>query len=184
MSNCNWGADFPYYIYCDLDGVLADFYGAFEERFHIKYKDTPTAEKWSLIREYEKSHGTSWFYDLPPTPWAYKLVEILKEYPFSILTATGEDYLIAGTAKKLWCQRYFGIRPSHVHVVRKSELKAGFANPWSILIDDSLERSVEPFRQAGGNGYWFRGEQSLDTLYYYLKHLNKPDTITYENLHL
>jgi 5'(3')-deoxyribonucleotidase len=138
-----------YTFYIDLDGVLADFDYAVLKNFGIIRSQSTDEQVWASINSYDDAGG-EWFYDLPVIPDAAVLLNQLKPYKPHILTATGRDYEKAAEQKRRWCVERIGIPLERIHTVRKSEDKAEFATPTSILIDDNLERSVQPFRAAGG----------------------------------
>jgi len=145
-----------YKIYCDLDGVLADFIKGVreklvpdytEERYegNRKYRD----EMWAAMREYAKNGGKFW-YELDVMPDAHQLWNHIKDYNTEILTATGPTDLGASQQKVAWFPEKFG-KGTKVNVVDSSNDKAIFAAPNHILIDDK-DKSINPWIAQGGIG--------------------------------
>jgi phosphoglycolate phosphatase-like HAD superfamily hydrolase len=157
-------------IYVDLDGVLADFEGRFEQLFVKNPRILGDDETWKRINQYELN-GNSWFLDIPvmkDAPELWKFVNSLGAEVF-ILTATGHDLEKHGTDKRLWVKKHFGLKNDKVKIVNKSEAKAVYADIESVLIDDS-ERSINAWRAAGGIGILHTSaEDSIDKLKEILK---------------
>ena len=141
-------------IYFDMDGVLADFEAGF---FRVSGQDLSLlpdnvfADKETKDKVF--AHPT-FFLDLPLLPGAIEMVEYAMGFnaDVKVLTATGYSNEEAVAAQKEeWIARHF---PSidEVHTVPKSDMKAKFAWPSDILIDDRLEKSIVPYRAKGGIG--------------------------------
>ncbi len=156
-----------YEIFCDLDGVLADFKSELsnkvfkdtmdelggtgeysEERFASdpKFRD----HMWKAVALYQKKHGFVVWKDLELMPDAHELWNFIKRHNPQILTATGDAKYRALEQKREWVTKHFGsaIRINHV---KAAPLKAQFAGKNRILIDDQ-ERAIKPWVAAGGIG--------------------------------
>jgi 5'(3')-deoxyribonucleotidase len=140
-------------IYFDLDGVLADFEKGFHRMTGIDLALLgPDAFADKETKDAVFQHPT-FFLDLELMPGAKDLVNYAQGFQadIKVLTATGysnEDAVDA--QKRAWVKKHFG--DLEVHTVPKSEMKAKFAWPIDILIDDRLEKSIIPFREKGGIG--------------------------------
>ncbi len=144
-----------YIIFCDLDGVLANFVKGVkelipdytEERYNqdSKYR----SKMWSAINKYSKEGGKLWA-ELDKMPDADKLWNYIKKYNPEILTATGDPKYGAGDQKLEWFPKNFG-SGTKINLVRKSSDKAQYASPAHILIDD-MSKSINPWKTAGGIG--------------------------------
>lgn len=147
--------DIKYKIFCDLDGVLADFvkgvqglisnYDDTEYQSSAKYRK----EMWGAINKYRKEGGQLWA-ELDTMPDAYELWNYIQKYSPEILTATGNPQYGAGEQKIEWFADNFDIM-TKINLVRKSADKANFAAPNHILIDD-MTKSINPWTKAGGIG--------------------------------
>lgn len=143
-------------IYLDMDGVVADFMKS--------YKPIQTANN---VLDYSKHDftlfqktiaNTELFLNLEPMPDAQVLldgiVRFTKEYGLDVemLTSVGTEDPTLGnkvaSEKSRWLAKN-GI-PYKPNFVTKKRLKALYATPRSILIDDSWG-CLDPFHNAGGH---------------------------------
>lgn len=148
-----------YKIYCDMDGVVADFvkgvYKLIQNYDDEKYlKDSEyRSMMWKLIGEYSKTGGKLWL-ELDMMPDAMVLWDYISKYDNTeILTASGDPMYGAPEQKMEWVKRRFG--DVKTNVVRQSKMKAAFAAPNHILIDD-MSKSIDPWVAAGGIGILHR----------------------------
>lgn len=131
-------------IYCDVDGVLADF-----RRFALEYTGTT---KYTI-----KDLPEDVYYQLKPMPDAFTLWEFIKPYSPFILTALPRQRTPEKPTadKKKWLKEYFDIDPNTVYVTyadkKKYFAKDGKTKSANILIDD-LERNIHEWRMSGGIG--------------------------------
>ena len=138
-------------IYCDMDGVLADFQKFTSEHLGHKFKD-----------EYWHELPNDLFYQLPPMPDAKILWEFIgrqKPDPY-ILTAIprkgrGPISERAAQDKMKWMRKYFGVKESNIYAVMRID-KAKFAKDGrdgrpNVLIDDHI-KNITHFRAKGGIG--------------------------------
>lgn len=137
-------------VFCDLDGVLADFELQMLRVAGLERARCTEDEMWAAINKYEEDGG-EWFYDLPLTRDAETLWATLEHLTPTILTATGRNGEVHGPQKIRWVARHFG-EDVEVIVVRRSEDKAAYARPGDILIDDDFPRSITSWEAAGGIG--------------------------------
>ena len=140
-------------IYCDMDGVLADF-TSFTTKFLGK---AFTDEDWLKLPK-------DMFYQLPPMRDAKLLWEFIGRQdpaPF-ILTAVpkksperGPVSERAADDKKRWMNKHFRVNDARVYAVMRKN-KANFAKDGkdgrpNLLIDDHI-KNVDAFRKKGGIG--------------------------------
>lgn len=141
-----------YQLFVDSDGVFADFELLLFQRYNLRVMSCSDEEMWAAINHYEANHG-EWFFDLPLMPDALELWNYVKPYTPQILTATGRAYETAAPQKVRWYgETPFHLPPERVITVRKSEMKAAYAHPNAILIDDNFTRSITSWTNAGGIG--------------------------------
>jgi hypothetical protein len=140
-------------IYCDMDGVLADFVS-----FTMKFLGKPFTDKdWLKLPK-------DMFYQLSPMKDAKLLWEFIGRQnpaPF-ILTAVPKKSDTRGAIaeraaedKKLWMRKHFGVKDARVFAVLRKN-KANFAKDGrdgrpNLLIDDHIQ-NVDAFRKKGGIG--------------------------------
>lgn len=156
-----------YTIFCDLDGVLADFksemsnkvfkdtkdeLGGDGEYSDVRFASDPKfrSHMWKAVSLYQKKHGPVVWRDLELLPDAHELWNFLKKHNAQILTATGDDKYQAAQQKREWVTKHFG-SAVRISVVKAAPLKMQFAKPNHILIDDQL-RALDPWIAAGGIG--------------------------------
>lgn len=117
-------------LYCDLDGVLADF----EEGVKLKMGKYPEELNqglmWSVLR---KSH--SFFESLPWMPEGKLLWEKIKKYDPIILTGCPYGGW-SEEQKRNWCKRELGENIKVITCMSKDKPK--YSNEGAILIDDRL----------------------------------------------
>jgi len=145
-----------YKIYCDLDGVLADFAKGVKDILKLehdeeKYEADPQYRKkmWKAVDDYTKSGGRLWQeLDLMPDAmvlWKY----IIRYSNTEILTATGDSKYDACKQKNVWVPKHLG--NVEINCVRAAVEKSQFAADNHILIDDK-EKAIKPWIAAGGIG--------------------------------
>ena len=136
-----------------MDGVVADFDHAMEERFGWNF-ETPGVsknEKWRRIKDYN-DNVEPWFTSLPPMADVRELWRFLTTNfeQVEILTATGKTLKDASSQKRAYIKDLFGYGVI-VHTVEGGKDKAVFATPQTVLIDDR-DKAIDPFIAAGGIG--------------------------------
>ena len=142
-----------YKIFVDLDGVVADLD---KHVLDLTGKTFPQLRKndkddgFQNFVDSERKKGNSVFGELDLMPDAQQLWDYIVKYKPSILTATGVPEAQATAEKIRWVMNNLN-GYDQIHTVKKSILKAEFAKPNHILIDDR-EKSIKPWREAGGIG--------------------------------
>lgn len=151
-------------MYVDMDGVLADFERAVEQRFGKTMDEMPKGELWGRIKHYNDDVAP-WFATLPMMPDAMELWKFLNSNfkNIQILTASGSTPKDAGGQKKRWVGEKLGWSVK-VNVVGGANEKAAFANENTVLIDDR-SKAIDPFIAAGGIGILHKDAQTtIDVL--------------------
>lgn len=146
-----------YKLYCDLDGVLADFeagiskvigepYSAEKYESDAKYR----GRMWQAVGDYQRSaFGGELWLELPVLE-SGKLWDHIKIHDPEILSATGNPEYEAEPQKHKWVAKHLG-SDVVVNLTRKAQDKARFAKPNHILIDDK-QKALGPWEAAGGIG--------------------------------
>lgn len=147
-------------VYCDMDGVIADFAKGVSKIMPEFQEGVTEANKkldgkmWARISAYQKEGGKFWL-DLEPMVDAHQLWNYIKQFDLYILSAAGQPNFGAAEQKIEWLNRHFQIDPSKINIVQKAVEKAKFANPAAVLIDDK-RKALDPFEAAGGHGVWHK----------------------------
>lgn len=134
-------------LYCDMDGVLTDWDGAFmkiagglsADEFTEKYGE---GKMWALIN----SKGVDWWANMKWMSDGKQLWQYIKEYKPIILSKPSlhKNCLIG---KRKWIERELGSKQPFILERDKSK----YASKGSILIDDQVN-NVYPWKQRGGIG--------------------------------
>ena len=147
-------------IYCDMDGVLADFNGglkAMESQLKdAGYKssqdwlDAPLSnDKWKPVVKNKKFWST-----LPLMPQALKLWNYIRSYNPHILSAYARHDPNCIPGKRAWLRKNLRMTDdSRIHLVRRRD-KQRYAKR-NLLIDD-LSKNIAEWKAAGGTGILHR----------------------------
>ena len=141
-------------LYCDMDGVLADFKKAAEKITGLpitQWQNSTKSEKWNPIRNKRDFWET-----LPWTSDGKSLWNYIKKYKPHILSAyvdrAVDPNCISGKTK--WARRNLGLGPNRLALVKRSNkqhyAQTGYKSP-AVLIDD-YRPNVEQFTRRGGIG--------------------------------
>lgn len=145
-----------YKIFCDLDGVMADFSKGIRDQLGLPHNEDTyerdakyRKEMWKKIEEYKKKGGELW-YNLELLPDAMTLWNFIKSKNPTFLTATGISFAEnTKFQKKRWIKKHFGNVPSIM--VNAAKEKSKHAKENYILIDDK-DKAVSPWKKEGGIG--------------------------------
>lgn len=131
-------------IYCDMDGVLADFDGHFENHYGVlPHLVEQKKEMWDKVKAI-----VNYWLNIPwmrggKTLWDY----VSKHHYVVILSSPGDsDTERAIREKHEWLDREIGFCN---RIFRLSERKHDLAGPNCVLIDD-WGKNVQRWRDAGG----------------------------------
>ena len=135
-----------YKIYCDMDGVIVDFEGAYENLTgknirgnHVK----GDAAFWQPITDAGESFwtGMEWMKD------GKELWNYIKPYSPKLLSAPSRQES-SRTGKQKWVEQNI---PGTILLLKSAEYKQFYASPKSILIDDRAD-NIQRWKAAGGVG--------------------------------
>lgn len=141
-----------YMIYCDLDGVLADFRKKCIEVLDIDpdaidFDKDLKDEFWTRLR-LRGQNGHKLWEELEFMPDALSLWQYISRYNPIICTASG-GLTNAEIEKRNWVQKMLG--NVETIVVNHSHDKSAYAHKMAILIDDQ-HRSINPWIAKEGIG--------------------------------
>jgi len=136
-------------IYCDMDGVLADFEKGITDMIGGKFND----DRWSELPD-------DFFLQLEPMPDAQRLWDFIGKYDPLILTAVprssrGPISKRATEDKTRFMKRWFGVPSNRMYPVMRADkmrfAKDGRDGRPNLLIDDH-SKNILQFKSAGGIG--------------------------------
>ena len=136
-------------IYCDMDGVVADFHAFTGKHLGTKFKD----KHWPDLPK-------DTFAKLPLMPDAKKLWNFIGKYNPIMLTAIpresrGDISKQAASDKTKWMKKYFNLKQSDMRAVSRQDkqqfAKDGRDGRPNVLIDDHAG-NIKEFRAKGGIG--------------------------------
>lgn len=153
-------------IYCDVDGVLAEFTDRFIRVMNIQPDDAFAAmgdgEVWAQLN----AADPQFFASLEPIRESHYLQQALKEYnrmgfKVMMLTAYPGKYPAWARQKKEWVRKHIGNYPTITVPGAKS--KKAYAGPYSILIDD-YHKTIREWDSAGGIGVYHQYNKYSKTI--------------------
>jgi|APFre7841882793_1041355.scaffolds.fasta_scaffold01334_3 hypothetical protein len=128
-------------IFCDLDGVLADFEQGVIDKFKKPPEQLKPGVMWGVINK-----SNTFFENLPWMPEGRKLWEQIKQYNPIILTGIPNSGS-AAEQKRRWCARELGEHINVITCATKDKPKYCIKN--SILIDDRSD-NMNAWNTKGG----------------------------------
>jgi len=141
-------------IYLDMDGVIANFVKRYKELFK---RDPDSGNRRAFGGNFTHFIATKQFETLEKLPDADLGLEFLRKanVPTQMLSSTGrpDNHDDVSKQKMIWLQSH-GITFNPIFVPGK-ELKCKYANPTSIIIDDT-KSVIDDWLEAGGIGIWHK----------------------------
>jgi hypothetical protein len=155
-------------IYCDMDGVLADFDARFEYYFDMNPRKFQDKYGEKVFDEKINEAGEQFWIEMKWMPEGKQLWSVISKYNPILLTSPGK-YVGAKEGKRLWVDKQ--ISPSqkiiykqagNKHEILKGKPPEQIQN--SILIDDN-DKNTNPWRESGAIGIYFKStNQALQEL--------------------
>tara|TARA_B100001109_G_scaffold217061_1_gene186697 strand:- start:7535 stop:8023 length:489 start_codon:yes stop_codon:yes gene_type:complete len=140
------------FIYCDMDGVLADFKRGAEKATGVpinKWMSLTKADKWNPIKNDKR-----FWEDLPWMRDGKQLWNFISKYKPALLSAYTDRDPNCKPGKMKWAAKNLGLGTNRVNLVMRSQkqnyAQTGYRSP-AVLIDD-YPANVQQFRARGGIG--------------------------------
>jgi hypothetical protein len=138
-----------YQIYCDMDGVIADFEARFDHFFGMSPSEYEAKNgRRAFWNQIDNNIGVKFWVGIPWMPDGHQLWDYIKKYNPILLSSpsTSESSRIG---KRLWVKKYL---PGTKLILAFPDQKANYSGEGKILIDDRLEPNIQMWRSKGGIG--------------------------------
>lgn len=143
-------------LFCDLDGVLADFDGYYRRIYGEAYAVSEFKHGGQIIWD---RITPSFYDDVPMLPDALELWAYIARHQPAILTGIHSRVVNLRCQKRAWVDRL--ISPAVEVICCKAHEKRAHARPGDVLIDDRPQfKSL--WEDAGG--VWITHENARDTI--------------------
>jgi len=153
-------------IYLDMDGVIADFFGALEKHYKVEHwKDLPNIEQ--TLKDLK---GTDFFGNIPKFETSDKLIEYVDRLTYgdwNILSSPlRDDHQNSSFWKRHWLTKH-NYKPTESIFTGRKEKYATTPtnednvtyNTSNILIDDKPE-NIKRWREKGGIGIQYQANEN------------------------
>ncbi len=146
-------------LYVDLDGVMADFDGAFPSVFGLDHRSLADEEMWGHIN----SHP-SFFRDLPPMPGAVEFFRSIEHLNPVILTACPKsNYPHVAAQKRAWVREHLSATCLVLPVMGGRHKPLFMHQAGDVLIDD-FGKNCAAWDEAGGIAIKHEGDWTATRL--------------------
>lgn len=158
-------------VYIDMDGVLADFFTAWEDLMGVDhYRKIDNIEQGlQAIRD-----ADNFWLNLEPTPNSGKLLALVKELKgeYNILSAPLAGDPRAEKHKRMWVAKYLKqFPPKNVIITADKHLYAKQSDGTPNILIDDYGANIAKWNQAGGIGVKhkdYKFERTFNNLMHYL----------------
>lgn len=152
-----------YTIYCDMDGVIADFDKRFEQFFKMSPREYESKFGKEKFWEGIAKEGVKFWVGIPWMPQGKQLWDYIKQYNPILLSAPSRENE-SRLGKRLWVKNNI---PGTKLVLANATAKQNYSGKNKILIDDR-EDNIEQWKSKGGIGILFKStDQVIDELKQY-----------------
>ena len=146
-------------VFLDMDGVLADFFGAFSNFAKVNHwKDLGPSE---LVHTLDDIIGSDFFGTIPKTWCCDELIAMTVEFSgaYSILSSPldGDEENCAHW-KRVWIKNNLNPKPSEIFIDRDKDKYAMYQNKRNVLIDDR-PHNIKAWKEQGGIAIKFQANQ-------------------------
>lgn len=149
------GKSTKHIIFCDLDGVLADFEQGVRNKFNKNVDEIKPTLMWCVINK-----SKTFFETLPWMEKGRELWSRIEQYNPIILTGVPPHSATAVEQKIKWCQRELG--PNVQVITCATKDKPNYCTYGSILIDDRTD-NLNDWNKKGGK-FILYDEEHLDAI--------------------
>ena len=147
-------------IYLDMDGVLADFFGAFAKYAGVEHWKHIDQQKLQDVLD--KITGSDYFAKLPKTKTCDNIIEMAIDFAgsYSILSSPLSGDIANSTKhKRAWVMDNLSPQPTTTIIVRDKSQYALLNGVQNILIDDR-GNNIHKWQEAGGYGVKYQANKN------------------------
>lgn len=132
-------------LYVDMDGVLADFDRAYEDRFGVHPSQHDDDLMWGNIDGFD-----DFFVTMPPCDGALQfMADVAHLNPIILTAAPKTNFVEAARRKRAWIRKHIGDSITVIPAYGGSNKPMYMHSPGDVLIDD-FKRNTEAWSAAGG----------------------------------
>lgn len=150
-------------VFCDLDGVLADFEQGIVNKFNKHPEQINSKVMWGGIQKTK-----TFFETLPWMPRGRDLWNRIQKYHPIILTGVPNNNSSIIAQKRKWCQRELGEDVDVITCMSKNKPK--YCLPDAILIDDRMD-NMRAWNEKSGKFILYNENVLEDILYMIDSHM-------------
>ena len=147
-------------VFLDMDGVLADFFGAFAKLANVEHWKQMDSQRLQGVLD--KIVGSDYFAKLPKTNACDSIVEMAIDFAgsYSILSSPLRGDIANSTKhKRAWVIDNLSPQPAKTIIIRDKSQYALLNGVQNILIDDR-ENNIHKWQEAGGYGIKYQANEN------------------------
>ena len=147
-------------VFLDMDGVLADFFGAFAKLANVEHWKQMDSQRLQGVLN--KIVGSDYFAKLPKTNACDSIVEMVIDFAgsYSILSSPLRGDIANSTKhKRAWVIDNLSPQPAKTIIIRDKSQYALLNGVQNILIDDR-ENNIHKWKEAGGYGIKYQANEN------------------------
>jgi len=147
-------------VFLDMDGVLADFFGAFAKLANVEHWKQMDSQRLQGVLN--KIVGSDYFAKLPKTNACDSIVEMAIDFAgsYSILSSPLRGDIANSTKhKRAWVIDNLSPQPAKTIIIRDKSQYALLNGVQNILIDDR-ENNIHKWQEAGGYGIKYQANEN------------------------
>ena len=164
-------------IYIDMDGVLADFFGAWEQLMDVEHW-ADINKKDSFAGGLEKIRNSNDFWlELPILPQATQLLNLVRNIKgeYNICSSPLADDPNSEPHKHEWIKKNLSFfPPKNVYITHNKEQFATQEDGTPNILIDDFGKNIKKWEDAGGDGFKYKDHKFERTAAQIKQHMQEP----------